>query len=112
MELLSSYFKGSAIAAVNSTDHLRVYFQDVQGNIRESLYESGWANGTINNVIATGKIGSPIAATSKELNAVTTPYIAVRHNPLSRVLDPCLLRGYRQQSPRGCLRRQQGVVRR
>jgi hypothetical protein len=55
---------------VNSTSHLRVYTTDVFGNIRESLYENGWANGTINNVIAQGKIGSPIAATSKELNEV------------------------------------------
>jgi len=66
----------SAIAAVNSNDHLRVYSQDVYGNIRESLFESGWANGTIKNVIAQSKLDSPLAATSKDLQEIRVYYIS------------------------------------
>jgi len=58
------------IAAVNSTNHLRVYFQDTHGSIRESLYEDRWANGTEKNVIGKAKLYSPVAATSKELNNI------------------------------------------
>ncbi|GAQ09952.1 aldo-keto reductase yakc [NADP(+)] [Aspergillus lentulus] len=56
------------IAAVNSTNRLRVYLQDVYGSIPESLCEGSWANGTEKNVIGKAKLGSPVAATSKELN--------------------------------------------
>jgi len=66
----------SAIAAVNSTDHLRVYFQDVYGNIRESVFESGWNDGTLRNVIAQSKISSPLAATSKDLEEIRVYYIS------------------------------------
>lgn len=45
--------------------------QDVQGKIRESLYEDGWSNGTEKNVIASARFGSPIAVTSKELDNVS-----------------------------------------
>jgi hypothetical protein len=58
---------GTAIAAVNESNHLRVYTQDYEGGIRESVYEGGWSDGTPNNVIARGKIGSPVAACSKAL---------------------------------------------
>ncbi|EAW17310.1 fucose-specific lectin FleA [Aspergillus fischeri NRRL 181] len=61
----------TGIAAVNSINRLRFYFQDVYGSIRESLYEGSWANGTENNVIGKAKLGSPVAATSKELNNET-----------------------------------------
>ncbi len=61
---------GSPLAAVNSTNHLRVYSEDVHGSIRESMYEGKWTMGNNNNPIAKGKIGTPIAATSKELNEV------------------------------------------
>jgi hypothetical protein len=71
---MTSYFDltyiGTDIAAVNSTNHLRVYFQDTHGSIRESLYEDRWANGTEKNVIGKAKLYSPVAATSKELNNV------------------------------------------
>lgn len=62
---------GTSIAACNSGAHLRVYMQDVRGNIRESLYEDGWSSGTEKNVIASAKFGSPIAATTKELDNVS-----------------------------------------
>ncbi|KAF7586025.1 hypothetical protein BBP40_009658 [Aspergillus hancockii] len=58
----------TGVAAVNSTNHLRFYFQDTHGHIRESFYEGKCANGTDKNVVADAKLGSPIAATSKELN--------------------------------------------
>jgi len=66
----------TGIGAANSTSHLRVYFQDTTGSIREALYESGWANGTAQNVIAKGKLGTPISATSKELNNIRVYYIS------------------------------------
>ena len=90
---------GTAIAAVNNTNHLRVYTQDVFGNIRESVYESGWANGTINNVIAQGKIGSPLAATSKALNEVCSKALTPTDRAAKHSLDSCLLHLRRQQAP-------------
>lgn len=68
---IANNHQGTAIGAVNNADHLRVYTQDVLGNIRESLFEGGWVNGTSKNVIAQGKLGSPLAATSKALNEVS-----------------------------------------
>jgi hypothetical protein len=70
---------GTGIAAVNETNHLRVYTQDCQGGIRESIYEGKWSNGK--NVIVQGKIGSPLAACSQGLEEVglsifcDTPYL-------------------------------------
>jgi hypothetical protein len=61
---------GTGIAAVNESNHLRVYTQDCQGGIRESMYEGKWSNGTIKNVIVQDKIGSALAACSKALNEV------------------------------------------
>lgn len=62
--------QGTCIGAVNDSSHLRVYTQDCQGGIRESVYEGKWSNGTIENVIVQGKIGSPVAACSKGLDEV------------------------------------------
>lgn len=61
---------GTRVPAVNSTNRLLVYFQDVYDSIPESLYEGSRANGTEKNVIGKAKLGSPVAATSKELNNV------------------------------------------
>jgi hypothetical protein len=61
---------GTGIAAVNNGSHLRVYTQDCQGGIRESMYEGKWSNGTDKNVIARGKTYSPLAACSKALDEV------------------------------------------
>ncbi|KFZ08258.1 hypothetical protein V501_06037 [Pseudogymnoascus sp. VKM F-4519 (FW-2642)] len=41
----------TAIAAVNNNDHLRVYTQDTNGGVRESLYEGKWQNGNAGNTI-------------------------------------------------------------
>jgi hypothetical protein len=65
-----SAFPGTSIAAVNESSRLRVYTQDVQGGIRESMYEGKWSNGTPKNVIVQGKVGSPIAGCSKALEEV------------------------------------------
>ncbi len=55
----------TSIAAVNNNSHLRVYSQDVNGGIRESIYEGSWTGGA--KVLTSGKLASPIAATSKAL---------------------------------------------
>ncbi|KAK0113872.1 hypothetical protein ONS95_014117 [Cadophora gregata] len=64
----------TAIAAVNSTDHLRVYFQDVSGGIRESSYEDGWSGGV--NVLSKGKRNSPIAAAFKGLDNIRLYFLS------------------------------------
>ncbi|OBT75607.1 hypothetical protein VF21_05826 [Pseudogymnoascus sp. 05NY08] len=56
----SDIILNTAIAAVNNNDHLRVYTQDTNGGIRESLYEGKWQNGNAGNTIVTAKLGSPI----------------------------------------------------
>lgn len=61
---------GTGVTAVNNGSHLRVYTQDYQGGIRESMYEGKWSKGTIKDVIVQGKIGSPLAACSKALDEV------------------------------------------
>jgi hypothetical protein len=58
---------GTAIGAVNSSDYLRIYTQDISSGIRESLYGNEWESGRI---IAGCKVGSPIAATSIGLSGV------------------------------------------
>ena len=63
---------GTAIAACNSDAHLRVCMQDVKGNIREAQYEEKWSNGTEKTMIASAKIGSPIAVASMKLDHVSS----------------------------------------
>ena len=89
---------GTGIAACNSGSRLRVYMQDVMGNIRETLYENGWSNGTEKNVIATAKHGSPIAATSKELNNVRIFILVMGHRIAHPVADSRLLYVVRQHA--------------
>ncbi|KAG4412383.1 hypothetical protein IFR04_014479 [Cadophora malorum] len=64
----------TAIAAANSTDHLRVYSQDVQGGIRESSYEAGWSGGV--TVLSKGKRNSPIAAAFKGLENIRLYFLS------------------------------------
>lgn len=45
--------------------------QDVSGKIRESVYDGEWGNGTEKNVIATAKLGTPIACATKDLKMVS-----------------------------------------
>jgi len=65
----------SAVAAVNKDAHIRVYETDVNGSIREAQYEGSWTGGTSNNIVATGKIGTPVAATSLGLDHIRVYYI-------------------------------------
>ncbi|KAL2019414.1 hypothetical protein VTK56DRAFT_9705 [Thermocarpiscus australiensis] len=65
----------TGLAAVNSGSHLRVYETAVDGGIREALYEGAWTGGTSNNVIAYGKVGTALAATSLGLEHIRVYYI-------------------------------------
>jgi len=67
----------AAVAAVNKDSHIRVYETDVHGAIREAQYEGSWTGGTSNNIIATGKIGTPVAATSLGLDNIRVYYIGM-----------------------------------
>ncbi|KFX93751.1 hypothetical protein O988_06639 [Pseudogymnoascus sp. VKM F-3808] len=66
----SEVILNTAIAAVNSNDRLRIYSQGPNGGIHEALYEGGWQDGNGGNTITTAKLGSPIAATTKDLNEI------------------------------------------
>lgn len=65
----------SSVAAVRKDAHLRVYETGVNGAIREAQYEGGWTGGQDNNIIATGKIGTPVAATSIGLSNIRVYYV-------------------------------------
>jgi hypothetical protein len=72
---ISSISIRAPLAAVNSGPHLRIYESAVDGGIRETQYDSTWTGGTASNVIATGKIYSPISATSVGLDHIRVYYI-------------------------------------
>ncbi|KAF8244874.1 fucose-specific lectin [Wilcoxina mikolae CBS 423.85] len=56
---------GSSIAAVYMRSGLRVYFQDVDGYVRESRWETiTWQGGSYKDILFRAKIGTPLAATS------------------------------------------------
>jgi chorismate synthase len=61
---------GTAIAAVNNSSHLRVYFQAIYAGVRESTYEGGWGGGLSALSTITAKFPTPLAATSKGLTNV------------------------------------------
>lgn len=65
----------AALAAVRKDSSLRVYQAAVDGGVREAQYEGHWTGGTAQNVIATGKIGTPIAATSIGLQNIRVYYV-------------------------------------
>lgn len=60
--------------------------QDVLGKVRESMYEGEWSKGTEKDVIATAKLHSPLACTSKELEQVSLFTEAIFNNTDSREL--------------------------
>ncbi|GIK05579.1 hypothetical protein Aspvir_009692 [Aspergillus viridinutans] len=64
--------------AVNDSNDLTVYTQDISGGIRESIYENGWSSGRL---IANCKLGSPIAATSLALGSIRV-YSVSNYNTL------------------------------
>ncbi|KAL2129555.1 hypothetical protein VTI74DRAFT_7620 [Chaetomium olivicolor] len=65
----------TAVAAVNKDSHLRIYETAVDGAIREVQYDGSWTGGTSRNTIATGKIGTPVAATSLGLDHIRVYYV-------------------------------------
>jgi hypothetical protein len=65
----------TALAAVRKDSHLRVYQTAVDGGIREVQYEGKWMGGEARNVIATGKIGTPVAATSIGFQHIRVYYV-------------------------------------
>jgi len=65
----------TAVAAVRKDSHIRVYQTAVDGGIREVQYDGSWTGGTSRNVIATGKIGTPVTATSQGLDHIRVYYI-------------------------------------
>ncbi|KAL3454847.1 fungal fucose-specific lectin [Aspergillus insuetus] len=59
-----------AIAAINDQDTIRVFSQDTSGKIREATCRNGkWTGGTADHdVVATGILGTPIAALCREMD--------------------------------------------
>ncbi|KAK6334558.1 hypothetical protein TWF730_003772 [Orbilia blumenaviensis] len=53
----------SITATAWSAWHVRVYFQDSQGGVRESRHDDGrWAGGDTNSILFVAKLGTPLAA--------------------------------------------------
>lgn len=65
----------TAVAAVRRGSSIRVYMTAVDGGIREAQYEGNWTGGTSRNVIATGKIGTPVAATNIGFDHIRLFYV-------------------------------------
>ena len=61
----------------DSTPHIRIYTQDIEGNIRESRYENGWSGGEAKDTIVKAKPHSPIAAVSFDNGKVRTTYCSL-----------------------------------
>jgi hypothetical protein len=56
---------GASIAAVYLNSGIRVYFQDVDGYVRESRREGdSWRGGGFKDIVFRAKLGTPLAATS------------------------------------------------
>ncbi|RCI07667.1 hypothetical protein L249_5758 [Ophiocordyceps polyrhachis-furcata BCC 54312] len=66
---------GTSLAAVSKGSSIRVYALDVNGGIREIKYEGKWSGGTSSNVLAKGRIGSPLAAASLGLDHIRIYYL-------------------------------------
>jgi len=52
---------------------LRVYFQDSEGYVRESLWNKGWSGGTVNNRLFRAKTNTPLSA----INWSSTPNMRI-----------------------------------
>ena len=57
---------GNAIAATGwSAWHMRIYFQDGRGQVRESRHDDGvWSGGDVKSTIFTAKLGTPLSVIS------------------------------------------------
>jgi len=75
MSAINDILIRTAVAAVRKDSHLRIYETAVDGGIREAQYEGKWTGGEARNVIATGKIGTPVAATSLGLEHIRVYYV-------------------------------------
>lgn len=75
MSAINEILIRTAVAAVRKDAHLRVYETAVDGGIREVQYEGKWTGGEARNVIAKGKIGTPVAATSLGLDHIRVYYV-------------------------------------
>ncbi|PFH63384.1 hypothetical protein XA68_12348 [Ophiocordyceps unilateralis] len=67
---------GTSLAAVNKGSSIRVYEVDVYGGVRETQYEDKWTGGKSSNVLAKGRIGTPLAATSLGLDHIRVYYVS------------------------------------
>jgi len=65
----------TALAAVRKDSSIRVYMTAVDGGVREVQYDETWTGGTSGNVIANGKIGTPVAATNQGFDRIRVYYI-------------------------------------
>ncbi|KAL2847869.1 fucose-specific lectin [Aspergillus pseudoustus] len=67
---------GTAIAAVNKDDKIRVFWQSQTGRIEESVYDGGWkSGGSYNSPSYTAKLGSPLAACTRDLNTISLFFV-------------------------------------
>ena len=63
--MLKSIATGTAIAVTNAGDNVRVYAQDTDLNIRQSVFQDGvWSGGNTSDVVVVAKQRSPLAACS------------------------------------------------
>ncbi|RDA88242.1 hypothetical protein CP532_0348 [Ophiocordyceps camponoti-leonardi (nom. inval.)] len=65
----------TSLAAVSKGSSIRVYALDVNGGVREIQYDGKWTGGTSSNVLAKGRIGSPLAAASLGVGHIRVYYV-------------------------------------
>ncbi|KAG8423000.1 hypothetical protein J3459_009799 [Metarhizium acridum] len=87
----------ASVAAVSKGSSIRVYESDVFGGIREAMFEGKWTGGSRRNVIAKGKIGSPVAATSLGLDFIRVYYIGEDNKAREICYDKHVQRGFERQ---------------
>jgi hypothetical protein len=75
MAAVNEILFGASVAAVRKDNSLRVYESDVNGNIRECQYENEWTGGTSSNIIASGRINTPVAACNLGLETIRVYYV-------------------------------------
>ncbi|PHH81016.1 hypothetical protein CDD80_4320 [Ophiocordyceps camponoti-rufipedis] len=75
------------LAAVNKGSNIRLYVVDVDGGIREIVYDGKWSGGTSSNVITRGKVDTPLAATSLDLDHIRLFYVGADNKGKEYGLD-------------------------
>lgn len=68
---------GTAVAAVNKDDKIRVFWQAQNGDIQESVCDGGWKYAPSGTPAGGKKLGTPIAACSEDLNRVIIPLVGL-----------------------------------